>query len=143
MIHNFITGISDEAASVAPPYPINSFNWVVGHILSGRQRAIRALGREDFLPETMFTRYVTGSDPVTAESDDAVPLSAMQAYLQTSQEALAAALEAISTDELAEVIETRFGPRPVGEHVSGLHWHETYHVGQLEILREIALPAAG
>ena len=39
---------------------------------------------------------------------------------------------------LAEVVETRFGERPVGQHVAGLHWHETYHTGQLELLRQLA-----
>lgn len=139
LMQNFIEDVSDEAACTTPPFPANSLNWVLGHIIAGRQRAIRALGRDDFMPEKAFARYLTGSDPVTPESTDAVPLSTLQAWLTISQEHLAAALAEVSVDDLARVIETRFGPRPAGQHVSGLHWHETFHVGQLEILREVAL----
>jgi hypothetical protein len=26
----------------------------------------------------------------------------------------------------------------VGDRIAGLHWHETYHTGQLDILRQLA-----
>lgn len=141
MIENFATGISDEAALVTPPFPANSLNWVIGHIITGRQQALRALGGADILTPTQFDRYTTGSAPVTATSTDAVPLSELMRLLQDSRDALTAALSPTTDEQLETVIETRFGPRPVRQHLEGLHWHETYHVGQLEILRQVALQA--
>lgn len=141
MITNFIDGITDEAACVSPSLPANSLNWVVGHIVVSRQRATRALGLDDFLPADTTARYATGSPPVTPESEDAVPLSTLRGYLLTAEEMLSSSLAQADEEKLATVIETRFGPRPVGQHLDGLHWHETYHIGQLEILREVALQA--
>jgi len=141
LINNFITGITDAAACATPLSSVNSLNWVLGHILTSRQQVARALGGEDFMPEAASVRYMTGSDPVTPESSTMIPLSTLQEFLQASQESLADALATAAPEDLAQVIETRFGPRPVGQHVAGLHWHETFHVGQLEILREFALAA--
>ncbi|NIQ10155.1 MAG: hypothetical protein GWN61_15565, partial [candidate division Zixibacteria bacterium] len=31
------------------------------------------------------------------------------------------------------------GEKPVGQHLSGLAWHETFHTGQLDLLRSLAL----
>ena len=57
---------------------------------------------------------------------------------EESQTRILAVLQNISPEELDTVVETRFGERPVGQHIAGLHWHETYHTGQLELLRALA-----
>jgi hypothetical protein len=41
-------------------------------------------------------------------------------------------------ERLAAIVDTRFGERPLGQHIDGLHWHETYHTGQLELLKALA-----
>jgi len=67
------------------------------------------------------------------------------ADLDEAQADIEAALANVSSNYLEEVVETRFGERPRWQHISGLGWHETYHVGQLELLRQLALarrPAA-
>jgi hypothetical protein len=56
-----------------------------------------------------------------------------------TQHRIAAALEACQEADLQRVAETERGAKPVWQHVEGLHWHETYHMGQFQILRNYAL----
>ena len=39
---------------------------------------------------------------------------------------------------MATLIQTARGETTLGERLVFLHWHETYHVGQLELLRQLA-----
>ncbi len=81
--------------------------------------------------------YKTGSAPIT-DAKQGLMLGRLLADLDETQELIVARLGQISPEDLAEIVDTRFGERPVGQHIAGLHWHETYHTGQLEILRELA-----
>jgi hypothetical protein len=46
-----------------------------------------------------------------------------------------AALENMPDAELDKVVENDMGTKRVIEHLQGFHWHETYHIGQLDIVR--------
>jgi hypothetical protein len=137
LISRMIKGISHADSVVQPPFRGNALNWVVGHIIAGRNEALMFLGGEPVWSEEELALYKTGSEPIT-DDDQGIPLEQLRDALDETQERLSDRLDGISEEELEEVVETRFGPRPVGEHVNGLHWHETYHTGQLELLKELA-----
>ena len=111
---------------------------MLGHILAGRNEALSYLNAEPIWGDDELARYKTGSPPITS-IEQAIPLEQLLSDLDRSQERIVARLEEISAEELAAVVATRFGDRPVGQHIAGLHWHETYHSGQLEILRELGI----
>ncbi len=138
LINQLIDGLSHVDSLVQPPFEANCLNWIVGHIIRGRSTAITLLEAEPVFTNDLVERFKTGSPPVTGEND-AVSFEKLVADLNTSQERIAAALEAISPESLAEEKATGRGTKPVGEHLSGLAWHETYHVGQIELLRSLAL----
>ena len=81
--------------------------------------------------------YKTGSPPITS-SDQALPLEKLLSDFDQSQERIAAALAEKSEAALLEEAETDRGIKPITQHLAGLHWHETFHVGQLELLRDLA-----
>jgi uncharacterized protein YciI len=58
--------------------------------------------------------------------------------LERSQGLIKAALARVTPQEMAAPLEGDKGGRTLGELLVGLHWHETYHAGQLEILRQLA-----
>ena len=87
-----------------------------------------------------LARYKSGSSPITTASQS-LSLEKLLDDFEESQKRILAALERITADELAAVVDTRFGARPVSQHIAGLHWHETYHTGQLELLRALARKA--
>jgi hypothetical protein len=138
LINNLIEGLNHEDSVVQPPFQANCMNWVVGHIIRGRNTALSLLGAEPILPDDLVNRFKTGSDPVTNE-DDAISFEKLVNDLNTSQERLTKALAEVTYEALAELKTTDRGEKPVGQHLSGLAWHETYHTGQLELLRSLAL----
>jgi hypothetical protein len=137
LIGNLVDGLSNEDSLVQPPFEANCLNWVLGHILAGRNEALTYLGVEAIWGEAELDRYKTGSPPIS-EASQALPFERLVHDFEESQQRILAALESVTPEELATVVETRFGDRPVGQHIAGLHWHETYHTGQLELLRALA-----
>jgi hypothetical protein len=140
LIGKLVDGLSNDDSLVQPPFEANCLNWVLGHILAGRNEALSYLAAEPIWDEAEAARYKTGSPPIT-RADQALPFERLLNDFEESQRRLVAALEDTSAEQLATVVDTRFGERPVGQHIDGLHWHETYHTGQLEILRALALAA--
>ncbi len=79
--------------------------------------------------------YEWGTAPVSLET--AVSRESLLQMLDLSETRLAEALEVVTTEAPAEIVgdlEEQF----IGNKSAGLHWHETYHVGQLEILRQVS-----
>ena len=125
---------------VQTPYNINSLNWVLGHIVASRNEALSYLGAEPVWGDDELAHYKTGSDPITS-SDQGLTLDQLRADFDEAQERISARLAEIPAEELAKIVDTSFGERQMGEHVASLHWHETYHSGQLELLRELTKAA--
>ncbi len=138
LINQLIDGLTHEDSLIQPPFPANCLNWILGHIIRGRNTALILLDVEPIFTEELVNRFKTGSPPVTGP-DDAVPFDKLVKNLNISQERLTAALETITPEALAEQKTTDRGEKPVGQHLSGLAWHETFHTGQLDLLRSLAL----
>jgi uncharacterized damage-inducible protein DinB len=96
------------------------------------------LGQDPIWPEEVTTKYRSGSEPIQ-EPDEARELATLLEELTEAQRRIGDALQQVSAEALAAVVETDRGQRAVGEYLAGLHWHETYHVGQLDLLRAMAL----
>ena len=138
LINKLTEGVTHAESVLQPPFPANCLNWILGHILSRRNTALTLLQAKPFWDESTLTLYKTGSAPITNEQeghhwDD------LLTDLTESQQRLEAALQASTAEVLYRIAETDRGTKPVWEHLEGLHWHETYHMGQLEILRAMAL----
>ena len=138
LINQLTEGITHGESVFQLPFPANCLNWILGHILSSRNSALTLLQAEPIWDETILALYKSGSAPIIDERGGR-RWEELLADLATSQQRLAAALQARTEEDLSRVAETDRGSKPVWQHVEGLHWHETYHVGQLEILRALAL----
>jgi len=134
LIHNHVDGVSDEDSLLQLPFKANCLNWIVGHIVWRRNACLVTLGLAPLLEEEVAARYMTSSAPITSAAE-ARPLAQLLDDLDRSQQALKAALEEASEAALAQVVENDRGTKRVVEHLQGFHWHETYHIGQLDILR--------
>ncbi|MGD8735241.1 MAG: DinB family protein [Anaerolineae bacterium] len=130
-------GLSHTDSLIQPPFRGNCFNWVLGHILVGRNSALKVLGAAPVWAKDREAKYQTGSDPID-QGSGALALEALLADLDESQARLTTALEEATAERLAEAIPFRGNERSRGEALAGLHWHETYHLGQLELLRQLA-----
>jgi len=131
--------LSDEEALLQPAFEAITFNWVLGHIVEHRDRALVALAQPPLWPEAVAALYAIEPGGV-AGAAARHSVKQLLVDLEEVERRLTAALEAATEPWLAERVPTHFGnDQPRGDYVSGLHWHETYHVGQLGLLRSLAL----
>lgn len=131
-------GLSHADSLLQLPFRGNCMNWVLGHILNSRQSALIALNEAGLLPDEYQARYRRGSEPVDEESQDVLPLDTLLAKLSESQERIVSALTGMNGTGLERPVPVGDQSEPLGDRLAFLHWHETYHSGQLEILRQLA-----
>jgi hypothetical protein len=137
LIHMQTDGLTHADSLLQLPFRGNCLNWVLGHIVDNRNNVLKLVGAQPVFTKEEASIYGHGSDPVTGEGK-ALPLERLLADLDEAQNRVAAALESISPEALAAEIEVWKGKTPLVEHLGFLNWHETYHVGQLELLRQLA-----
>jgi hypothetical protein len=129
-------GLSHKDSLLQPPFRGNCLNWVLGHILVGRNTALKLMEEAPIWDEEE-ARYRRESEPITRD-EQALPLDRLLGDLNRSQGRLVAALERTRPEDLATVVPFRGSERPLGQALADQHWHETYHTGQLELLRQLA-----
>lgn len=130
-------GLTHEDSLRQLPFRGNCLNWVVGHILVGRLNVLKLLGTSPSWGDGYRARYEQGSEPI-ADSQRALPLDQLLADLDQSQEQIKALLDNIEPEELGKMLRSDDKEEPLASAIAFLHWHETYHTGQLEILRQLA-----
>ncbi|MGO8950142.1 MAG: DinB family protein [Ktedonobacterales bacterium] len=133
MIKRQLGGVTHEESLLQPPFRGNCLNWVLGHIVISRESVLTSL--EEALPwnETDAARYGRNSDPI-ASAEQALPLAQLLDFLEESQTRVLAGLSRISAERLAAPVDDG----TLAEQIAFSNWHETYHVGQLELLRQLA-----
>lgn len=134
IINKQAEGLTHEQSLLQPPFRANCFNWVVGHLVDNRNRVLATLGKESVLPEA--ARYARGSDEMDAAGETAVSFPLLLQAINNAQTAVAAALAERTSDDLDQWLDAE-KRTSLGDRLTFLHWHETYHVGQLELLRQL------
>jgi hypothetical protein len=109
-------GLTHEDSLIQPPFRGNCLNWVVGHILVGREPVLTYLGESLPWTEVVSNRYKRDSAPVTS-AEDALPLAQLLSALEESQARIMAGLERAP----AETLETHIDDATVGEKIVLLH----------------------
>jgi uncharacterized damage-inducible protein DinB len=135
-----VKGLTHEDSLLQLPFRGNCLNWIVGHITQSRNKMLDLVNEALVWTPEQIARYDRNSEPVTS-GEDALHFEKILADLGTIHERLIAALTRMSPDELSatakEVIKGT-PPWSIAEYLNFLIWHETYHVGQTEILRQLS-----
>jgi hypothetical protein len=134
LIQNHVEDVTDSESLLQPPFDANCMNWILGHIIARRQSALEALGSGSLWSEESIDLYKTGSDPIVSENQ-AIKFSTLLADLERSLDMLQIALQNASPDLLDRLVINDRGEKTAAEHLEGFLWHETYHIGQLDILQ--------
>ena len=131
-------GLSHPDSLLQPEARGNCMNYVLGHVLAHRDKVLEMLGVEPVMGSEQFARYDHGSEPVLADGPDVVPLEELLSLLKRAGELLVEAIEPLTADQLER--EVRLGERsaPLGQRIEFFGWHEAYHAGQTEYLRQLA-----
>jgi hypothetical protein len=90
------------------------------------------------VPAERTGRYRTESEPVLEDGPGVVPLEELIDGLQVSAERIAAALRSLEPGDLEADVDEGGAVRPLGHVLFGRYFHDTYHTGQTELLRQVA-----
>lgn len=138
IIHNVVNrqldGLTNEESLIQPPFRGNCLNWVLGHIVFSRTPVLTLLQADVPWSEEEAARYQRNSEPVTS-AEGTVPFDRLRDYFEASHTRIMAGLQHISPERMALADDDG---STVGEEIAFLQWHETYHVGQLDHLRQLA-----
>ncbi|MGH9315473.1 MAG: DinB family protein [Vicinamibacterales bacterium] len=140
LFRNCLDGISDEKAAIRPSASTNSTAFVAAHVADARFYLLRVLGSEQPNPLTAYLDGARGIDDVT----QCPSLAEIQRAWTAASHALRDRLATMTAAELDATVTTRF---PVADQtmlsvLTFLVQHDSYHIGQLALLRKHAgLPA--
>ena len=133
-----IEGLTHADSMKQLPFPANCMNWNIGHIMVFRDQYLGAIDGVSAADPAEYAIYGAGSDPLT-DSAKAIPLDTLIERLAASSKRLRAAFQSLPPEKLNEPYESHAG-ETLDDY---LHFyvvvHEAIHLGQLEILRELAL----
>lgn len=128
-----LDGIDHEASLIPFMEGASHLNWLVGHLIGGRNSILKLLGADPLWDDDRGARY-RGGQPAPGP-DEVEPLAALWALFEASGPRLRRALEHATEGQLHAERE-RGGT--TGELVEFLVWHECYHTGQSSIYRRLA-----
>jgi uncharacterized damage-inducible protein DinB len=140
LFHNCLDGLSGEQAGLRPSEACNSPVFVAAHLVESRHFLLKTLGAEIHNP---LARY-TGGWKSIADISEWPTLEQIGTAWDAVSGALEDRLTAIAAAELDQPITTRMPleTRTTLGMLIFLTQHDSYHVGQLSLLRKYAgLPA--
>jgi DinB superfamily len=130
-------GVTHAESLVGPKPAGNCMNWIVAHLLVARNSALALLGEKPLASPEKLERFARGSAPLT-DASEALDWDGLRADWEKAQEGIQAGLGRITAERLAAPLPEDRNPfrlANVGEVLSVLVFHETYHVGQLGLIR--------
>ncbi len=128
-----LEGITHEESLIVPEPGGNCLNWVLGHIVSARNRAMTQMGIPPVWQMDLAFHY-SGRDEAQWSPAKAVDLKTISTDLVRSQQEMLNALEQLPEGMLSTPDERG---HTLGDMLGFFNFHEAYHVGQIGILRRI------
>jgi uncharacterized damage-inducible protein DinB len=138
VIKRQLKGLTHADSLIQPPVRGNCLNFVLGHVAASRQSVLKVLGVDSLMGEEHIDRYTREADPVTEDGDDVMTLDQIMDVMDKSQKAIAKHLLKLSEDDLSKKLGDGDEKTTVGMRIEFLSWHEAYHTGQTEYLRQLA-----
>ncbi len=130
-------GLTQDDSLRQQPLQGNCLNWVLGHIAINRDQVLEVLGEPPLMGEA-GARYKRESEPLTANDEGILPLDDLLGRIAHAQERIAAALSQVDEATLARQAPGGRRQRTVGQALFFLYFHESYHIGQTELFRQLA-----
>jgi len=136
-----LDGLSHQESLVVPqPCACNCLNWVLGHVVTARNTALRLAGASPVFTGEKLSLYQRGSAP--SDPKEYLDLATLRGYLDDSHHQLIPALSIISDEALNRSVPEELRRQPltdtIGDALIRLNYHEGYHNGQIGLLRRIA-----
>ena len=138
IIKEQINGVSDSEMLIQPPNGGNCLLWILGHLTESMISILGFLGGEKPADLADLSRFKRGSEPIRGPEPGLIKAAElMDAYGKLHQ----AVLEKVAPMTAADFDEEipGFGlPARRGWMLFFMEFHHAYHIGQLELLRNLA-----
>ena len=131
-IKQLTDGLTDVDSVYQPLFGGNCINWIVGHIVVARCNFLMYLDVPSIWDMNRCRKYIPGAPPILS-AEDAVSFESLLTDLDKTQTLLLSVLDKISIEDLQKIIEDK----TIGEHLAFYLNHESYHTGQLQVLRKM------
>ncbi len=138
IVHEQTNGLTQQDSLLQPQPGGNCLNWVMGHLLTNQVEIIQALGGASPFEAADIARYPRDSEPVKGEEQGVLPLSKLISMYDQGHEVIVQLLGSMAEADFEKEIVVRERKTTLGWRVFFLHFHHTYHIGQLEYLRQLA-----
>ena len=129
-----LEGVSHDESLIQPKPYGNCINWILGHIVAGRNAVLTLIGEEAIWTAEESKTYDRGSDPLE-DSSKAQKIESILAALDTTQKQLSEKLVHMRDEDLTAIREPEKGS--IADQLAGLSFHESYHSGQIGLLRQL------
>lgn len=140
-VHTLLDGLDQADSLVQPPVNGNCINWILGHIVCYRNYTVTVCALEPVVIAAVADRYARDSAPVTGPGTDVADFAQLVTAYNQSHTQLLAYLQTVDEVTLCEVISAAGFTLPRGELLTSFMRHESYHAGQFELLRALAVAA--
>ena len=140
-LRTHLADLTHADSLVQPPVNGNCINWIVGHLVCYRNFALEICGLPLVVSTAVANRYERGSMPVTGAAADVAAFERLVEAYWHSHEELLTYLRTMTQNQASELVSAADFTMPRGELLTSFMRHESYHAGQLELLRELALAA--
>ena len=138
IIEEQVKGLAHEQCLLQPPFRGNCMNWVLGHMAETRSSVCKSLGQGEVMTAEEANRYGHGSKPVCGEEPGVLPLARLLEILRETQKRINAALPLLQDEDLNKKVKDHRGEVTLANRLVFLYFHDTYHTGQTELLRQLA-----
>ena len=129
-------GMTHTQSLLTPSFGCNSFNWVLGHIISARTFPLKYVGENPIWTEEERTRYKHSTSNIMTDGEGVYRLEILLEALIESQKRLTRGLVRTTMDDLA--MPSGYGDNTVAESLVYFQFHESHHAGQLIYLAQYA-----
>lgn len=132
-------GLSQADSLLQLPFRANCMNWIVGHLVTNRYSVLQLLQGSTPVEAERVTRYMRESTPINGEQDGVLPLDKLLELLEQAQTQISTCLTEVTPTDLEKQL-AFYGRKTMSlaEWLMFFYFHDTYHTGQTEILRQAA-----
>ncbi len=138
LIHQQTKGLSDADTFIQPQPGGNCMHWVLGHLLDNQVTLLESLGVDSPVSKTSLERYTRESEPIRTAELGLFTLGQLLERLDQVHDEIKARLSQMKDEDFGVSVPFGIKQSPRGWVVLFLHFHYSYHIGQLEYLRQLA-----
>jgi len=138
LIKEQIKDVSDSEMLIQPPNGGNCMLWTLGHLTESLIPILRFLDGKKTEGLTDLSRFERGSEPILGPEAGLMTASELMTAYEVLHQEVLEKLEPMTDADFDEEVPGFGRPARRGWMLFFMEFHHAYHIGQLELLRNLA-----